>query len=369
MIELKFKQLCYEEKETIKLSNFNSINYIETGDIEQNKIFSYSNLRVGIDKIPSRARKVAKKGQIVFSLVRPNQRHYGIVDENWPLSLVVSTGFAVIQSNKEIDPYYLYYLLTQENNINRLQKIAEQSVTSYPSIVFNDIGNLKVRIYSDLRQQKEITNLLRAIDGKITTNQKINDNLSQLIDIIFRHFFMQKIKMHVGNFESILNYYDAYQPKTISNSSLNDIFPFPVYGGGGLIGKYNEYNHEQEEVIISCRGSCGKTYFTEPYSWITGNAMVIQPKTKFLTKEYIFSYLKNIGVEKFLSGSVQKQLTRENLKNLEIYIPLPIECLEFTKLVKNYHKKIFKLAKENDKLKKIRDYLIPLLLNGQVIIG
>lgn len=178
MIELKFKQLCYEEKETIKLSNFNSINYIETGDIEQNKIFSYSNLRVGIDKIPSRARKVAKKGQIVFSLVRPNQRHYGIVDENWPLSLVVSTGFAVIQSNKEIDPYYLYYLLTQENNINRLQKIAEQSVTSYPSIVFNDIGNLKVRIYSDLRQQKEITNLLRAIDGKITTNEKINDNLS-----------------------------------------------------------------------------------------------------------------------------------------------------------------------------------------------
>ena len=180
---------------------------------------------------------------------------------------------------------------------------------------------------------------------------------------------MQKIKMHVGNFESILNYYDAYQPKTISNSSLNDIFPFPVYGGGGLIGKYNEYNHEQEEVIISCRGSCGKTYFTEPYSWITGNAMVIQPKMKFLTKEYIFSYLKNIGVEKFLSGSVQKQLTRENLKNLEIYIPLPIECLEFTKLVKNYHKKIFKLAKENDKLKKIRDYLIPLLLNGQIIIG
>ena len=178
MIERTFKQLCYEEKKTVKLSNFNSINYLETGSITENRIFSYSCLKVGVDKIPSRARKIAKSGQIVFSLVRPNQKHYGIIDENWPESLVVSTGFAVIQSNENVDPYYLYYLLTQERNINALQTIAEQSVTSYPSIVFDDIGSLKVSVFQELTVQKKIATLLRSIDQKIAINEKINDNLS-----------------------------------------------------------------------------------------------------------------------------------------------------------------------------------------------
>ena len=216
--------------------------------------------------------------------------------------------------------------------------------------------------------QKKIGDFLYTLEEKIKVNTKINDNLSQLIDIIFKHYFLIDIKNQKGDFESILDHYDAYQPETISNTSFNNNFPYSVYGGGGLIGKYSKFNHDQPQVIISCRGSCGNTYFTSPYSWITGNAMVIKPKSDVLSKEYIFSYLKNIGVDKYLSGSVQKQLTKENLKNMEIYVPKYNDCLIFTTTVREYHEKIFKIREENEKLVKIRDFLLPLLLNGQVII-
>ena len=235
------------------------------------------------------------------------------------------------------------------------------------TLSLENIENIEIP-YIDLENQKIISQLFRNINEKIKLNNRINDNLSQLIDIIFKHYFLIDIKNQKGDFESILDYYDAYQPETISNTSFNNNFPYSVYGGGGFIGKYSKFNHDQPQVIISCRGSCGNTYFTSPYSWITGNAMVIKPKSDVLSKEYIFSYLKNIGVDKYLSGSVQKQLTKENLKNMEIYVPKYNDCLMFTTTVREYHEKIFKIREENEKLIKIRDFLLPLLLNGQVII-
>ena len=62
------------------------------------------------------------------------------------------------------------------------------------------------------------------------------------------------------------------------------------------------------------------------------------------------------------------KITKENLKNMEIYVPKYNDCLIFTTKVREYHEKIFKIREENKKLVKIRDFLLPLLLNGQVII-
>ena len=78
--------------------------------------------------------------------------------------------------------------------------------------------------------------------------------------------------------EKITEKFKVYQPETISNQLFNDNDEYYVYGAGGHIGNYLNFNHLKSEVIISCRGSCGNIYFTKPKSWITGNAMVITPK-------------------------------------------------------------------------------------------
>ena len=66
-----------------------------------------------------------------------------------------------------------------------------------------------------------------------------------------------------------------YQPQTISSTELTED-GFLVYGANGIIGKYKDYNHETEQICITCRGNtCGMVNYTKPMSWITGNAMVI----------------------------------------------------------------------------------------------
>jgi type I restriction enzyme M protein len=85
---------------------------------------------------------------------------------------------------------------------------------------------------------------------------------------------------------------DLYQPVTISAKEMIDNGEYPVFGANGIIGRYNQYNHIEDEVVITCRGAtCGTVNMTLPKSWITGNAMVAHPKTTDLNKKYLFYLL------------------------------------------------------------------------------
>jgi len=92
-------------------------------------------------------------------------------------NFLVSTGFVVIDvDNNKAVPDYIYYILNQQEITEHLQDIAEQSVSTYPSIKPSDIENLEV-IMPDIDTQKRIVSILDTIDRKITQNEKINNNL------------------------------------------------------------------------------------------------------------------------------------------------------------------------------------------------
>jgi type I restriction enzyme S subunit len=116
---------------------------------------------------------------------------------------------------------------------------------------------------------------------------------------------------------------DMYQPKTISNKEMIEDGAYLVYGANGVIGKYDKYNHEDSQLLITCRGAtCGSVNVSEPYSWITGNAMVVRPKDasvnlKFL--EYLFR--GGIDIDRAITGAAQPQITRTNLASLEFSYP------------------------------------------------
>ena len=78
-------------------------------------------LEVGIDKIPSRAKRKVDSGDIVYSTVRPNQKHFGIIRN--PLdNMLVSTGFTTIRcKNAEADTNFIYWFLVQPQIIEHLQ--------------------------------------------------------------------------------------------------------------------------------------------------------------------------------------------------------------------------------------------------------
>ena len=85
------------------------VNYLDTGNITNNRIDSIQFIDVRSEKLPSRARRKVKKDSIIYSTVRPNQRHFGII-KSQPEHFLVSTGFAVIDVDANVlDADFLYY--------------------------------------------------------------------------------------------------------------------------------------------------------------------------------------------------------------------------------------------------------------------
>lgn len=131
---------------------------------------------------------------------------------------------------------------------------------------------------------------------------------------------MLKIK---GDSVTLQDIADIYQPKTIASTDLTEE-GYLVYGANGVIGKYHSYNHEKEQICITCRGNtCGTVNFTEPKSWITGNAMVINTDnfTQNINKRYLFHYLSFINFDSIISGSGQPQIVRQSLAKLKLILP------------------------------------------------
>lgn len=153
-----------------------SVKYLDTGNITSgviDEIQSYDSLA----DAPSRARRKVVCGDIVYSTVRPNQKHYGYVSKEME-NLVVSTGFAVISTNDDaVNSKYVYYYLSQDDVTNYLQSIAEQSTSAYPSITSDDIGELTIPL-PDRAIQDKIVNIIDSICDLIITNSSINDYLA-----------------------------------------------------------------------------------------------------------------------------------------------------------------------------------------------
>lgn len=169
---------------------FKFINYLDTGNLWKNRIV---NLVLLEKNFPSRAKRKVTNNTILYSTVRPNQEHFGII-ENEKINtqnLIVSTGFITIDVfNKNINAKYLYYKLTQKSITQYLQAIAENSVSAYPSINPKDIGNIKFE-FPSLPTQQKIAAVLSALDDKIELNNKINAELEQMAKTLYDYWFVQ----------------------------------------------------------------------------------------------------------------------------------------------------------------------------------
>lgn len=121
---------------------------------------------------------------------------------------------------------------------------------------------------------------------------------------------------------SILDVCKVYQPQTIATSKLIEGAQYDVFGANGCIGKYNQYNHEEDEVLLTCRGAtCGNINRSTPKSWINGNAMVVHPIGNALIKDFLMYALKSVDFSKVITGAAQPQITRTSLSSVTLSIP------------------------------------------------
>lgn len=151
------------------------------------------------------------------------------------------------------------------------------------------------------------------------------------------------------------------QWKTIPQSEFT-IDGYPVFGANGKIGYYKDYNHEKPTIMITCRGAtCGTINISEPYSYITGNAMALDDldDTKY-NLHFIYFFLKYRGLNDTISGSAQPQITRTNLNIVKI----PAISIEEQDLIVNKLLKLKTLIQtRQDQIQALDDLVESVLYN------
>jgi len=155
------------------------IKYLDTGSLTEGKIETLQEF--SFNEAPSRARRLVKHNDVLISTVRPNQKHYGII-KNPIDNLVVSTGFCVITC-ENIDPHFIYILLTNSDMTEYLHSIAEGSTSTYPSLKPSDIEAVEFQLPpNDLLT--EFANYCNNAWGKIDKNQNQIRTLEQMRDTL-----------------------------------------------------------------------------------------------------------------------------------------------------------------------------------------
>ena len=375
----------YSDKEKWSL-----IRYLDTGSITEGRIDEIQTLYPGVDKIPSRARRKASVGDILFSTVRPNQKHYGIIEAGTE-NLLVSTGFTVVTVDTTIaDPYFIYYYLTQSSVIESLQAIAEQSTSTYPSIKPSDIEDIELGL-PELETQKKIGSTLRMLDRKIALNEEINDNLEQQAQAIYHERFETVSPNDLPYDWRIVTLGEVV---TISNKSFNplkepeillehysipafDEARFPVFELSTSI-KSNKFIIDASCFMISKLNPTTKRVW-KPYC-LTEDAVcstefiVYKAKDQSIT-DFLYSVIDSGSFSDFMcshvtgsTGSRQRTTPAETL-SYKLILPSENELAEFQSLVSPMYDQMRINAIENDKLKRLRDSLLPKLMSGEIDVS
>ena len=335
---------------------------------------------------------ILKKGDIITPLTEQSRGLLGAtarIPESGKYIHSQDIGLVKCKSGK-MHPSFCYYLLSSLMVRKQLSAGAQQTKIRHTSP--DKIKDVAV-IVPEYDTQLKIGELLDTITNKIELNSRINLNLKKLAKALYDYWFVQfdfpnenkrpykssggkmvynevlKREIPIGwEVKPLGDICDLYQSETISEKDCIEDGKYYVYGSNGIIGKYNEKNHNESEIVISCRGNCGNVIRTMPNVWITGNAMVIHPKEE-IGKEFIYFMLKNAGIKRIITGSVQGQITRRNLAPVEIMLP-PKHLLEmYEKQIRSNVKTRIQNCQESDCLINLRNFLLPMLMNGQITIN
>ncbi len=365
---------------------FSDILYLDTGSITRNRISSLQ--KFSLSEAPSRAKRLVKDLDIIFSSVRPNQLHYGII-RNPAKNLVVSTGFVVISCIKhKIAPYYLYYYLSQSNTTKYLHSIAEGSTSAYPSLKPGDIETFRI-LLPPLPEQRAIASVLSSLDDKIDLLHRQNHTLEQMAETLFRQWFVEEADegWKIGTLNDVLTVKGGTTPSTKNPvywdgdihwtsprdiTTLNSIYLFDTERKITKAGlkKISSGLLPTGTLLMSSRAPVGVLAFAEVPIAINQGYIAILDEKGF-SKEFLFLWLKtNMDyVQSYANGSTFLEISKSAFKSLEIQIPPEELRNEFQEWVTPHFKKIKSNQSQIRTLTALRDTLLPKLMSGEVRVA
>lgn len=233
--------------------------------------------------------------------------------------------------------------------------------STLPSMTFETYYSLKIPL-PEYEKQKKIADFIFMILDKIKNNSQINNNLEELAFNIYLHDFLGKKKN--GKLENIIieNLKSSIQVRQAKDKKGQ----FPFFTSGDSVLEWSDFMVEGRNLYLNTGGNADVKFYVGKASYSTDTWCITANDNM---ADYLYLMLKSIKVElnkKFFQGSGLKHLQKPLLKQEKIYIPSKEEITEFNKVVQPMFDMIASNTRENKHLTELRDFLLPMLMNGQI---
>ncbi|MBS5872082.1 MAG: restriction endonuclease subunit S [Porphyromonas sp.] len=313
---------------------------------------------------------------------------------------IQSQDVAKVTCNEALlDQNYAFYLLSSTQVKQQLSAGAQQTKIRHTSP-----GKIKDCIVwlPPLTEQKRIGQLLSTIDRKIALNRAINHNLEAMAKQLYDYWFVQfdfpnengkpykssggemvysdVLKTHIPKgwtYSPLRELIELEDSKRIPLSNAQRVQKkgtYPYYGATGIVDYIDDFIFDYDILLLAEDGSTSESngfpvvQYVWGEVWVNNHAHIILPKDRSLLI-YTYFLLKSIPVKLIETGSIQKKITQDNLMRYKaIKVPKDLKGLYTEHMVPMWEQKKL-VADETENLIKLRDSLLPLLMNGQVSVN
>lgn len=293
----------------------------------------------------------------------------------------------IICKEDKIDHDFAYYLIPSKCVKEQLSAAAQQTKIRHTSP--DAIKNCKVFVPS-LPEQKKIAAVLSALDNKIALNKKMNQKLEAMAKRLYDYWFVQfdfpdengrpyktsggpmthnpTLKREIPEGWGVAAIGDYLKIGNGRDHSKLAEGIYPVYGSGGVMRFVSEYLHEGETVLFPRKGTLNNVMYRNEPLWTVDTMFyttVLVPHSAL----FVFYSAKKFNFERLNTGTGVPSMTSDIIKKLPIISPDKKILEQFDKTVVKLYNQIYHNEKEISRLTKLRDKLLPLLMNGQVMVG
>lgn len=309
--------------------------------------------------------------------------------------LVTNQQINTIVPHSNVDSDFVYYLMCiVGKELNYISKTS----TAVPIINKSTFSDWNIVIPEKVEDQRRIATILSSLDRKIELNNKINADLEEMAQAIFKNWFVDfepfkdgkfvdsELGMipegwKVGRLTDVIKLMPGGTPKTseplywdngtipfFSPKDVNGVYCFATekhITEAGL-NKCSSNLYPKDTIFITCRGTVGKVCLVACDMAMNQSNYAIKAIDGY-SQYYIFFLVKSV-VERLIkksNGAVFSAITSKDFDE-EILIPSQKAVEDFTNVIDGFFRRIFTIGTETSRLSLLRDTLLPRLMSGEL---
>lgn len=292
------------------------------------------------------------------------------------LPLLLAQRVACVRHNELAEQDYLYYNIFSKKFVDYVNSIHTGS--AIPHISQKQIEDYKI-LLPNLETQRRIASILSSLDRKIELNNKINADLEEMAQAIFKNWFVDFEPFKDGKFvDSELGmipegwevvklgiFFPVKTGKKDANTaSVNGKYPFFSCSQNALCT--DSYSFDCDAILVAGNGDFNVKWYSGKFDAYQRTYVLIPYNKKLLALLYYVVKRNLLTITSKARGSVIRFITKGNLTDFEFAIPRDLENNEIVDVFKSINEKIFANNKENSRLSLLRDTLLPRLMSGEL---